>query len=144
MYVTFMPSPLAREPLSRCPSFRHELWLHIRAVVCFSAYNDKVIAFLRQANIIEILQERHSAFRSNMALRDKVTAIRNDGIDALERLCNDVDLIILLRWVHKSRAQPKIAVGQIPESQIQAIEDDFYCSALKFEYRRKYHCHFGI
>lgn len=46
---------------------------------------------------MEILQERHAAFRSNITLRDKISHIRGDGVDALERLCNDVDLIILLR-----------------------------------------------
>ena len=66
-------------------------------VITFSAYNDKVVAFLRQPNILDILKERHPAFTSNSTLRQKVVMIRNDGVDALERLSNDIELIILLR-----------------------------------------------
>ena len=60
------------------------------------AYNDKVVAFLRQANIMEILKERQPALLSNSSLKTKVTLIRSDGVDALDRLANDVELIILL------------------------------------------------
>ena len=65
----------------------------------FSAYNDKVVSFLRQPNAIDILKERHPTFKNNSTLRQKVQLIRNDGVEALERLSNDIELIILLRYV---------------------------------------------
>lgn len=61
-----------------------------------TAYNDKVVAFLRQPNIMDILKERHPPISSNQALRDKVNAIRADGTMALDRLSHDIDLTILL------------------------------------------------
>ncbi|CAH0386846.1 unnamed protein product [Bemisia tabaci] len=62
-----------------------------------TAYNDKVVAFLRQPNIIDILRERHSPLGSNQGLRDKVNAVRVEGTAALDRLSDDIDLTILLR-----------------------------------------------
>lgn len=35
----------------------------------FSAYNDKIVAFLRQPNIFEILQERQPELARNHALK---------------------------------------------------------------------------
>ncbi|XP_047432498.1 E3 ubiquitin-protein ligase HECW2 [Mugil cephalus] len=60
------------------------------------AYNDKIVAFLRQPNIFEILQERQSDFNRNHALRDKVQLIRTDGVSGLARLSGDADLVMLL------------------------------------------------
>jgi hypothetical protein len=61
-----------------------------------TAYNDKVVAFLRQPNIIDILQERRPAIKSNTGLRDKVHTIRADGTQALDRFSDDLELTILL------------------------------------------------
>ncbi|XP_006824928.1 E3 ubiquitin-protein ligase HECW2-like [Saccoglossus kowalevskii] len=61
-----------------------------------TAYNEKVVAFLRQPNIMDILKERQSALSSNIVLKDKLNHIRIDGTEALERFSNDIDLIILL------------------------------------------------
>lgn len=61
------------------------------------AYNDKVVAFLRQPNIIDILKERHAAVGTSQSLRDKVNAVRVEGTAALDRLSHDVHLTILLR-----------------------------------------------
>ncbi|GAB6021682.1 hypothetical protein CHUAL_004262 [Chamberlinius hualienensis] len=61
-----------------------------------TAYNDKVVAFLRQPNIMDILRERHPAVGSNQGLKDKINAIRIEGTGALDRMSDDVDLIILL------------------------------------------------
>ncbi|XP_076361477.1 E3 ubiquitin-protein ligase HECW2-like isoform X1 [Tachypleus tridentatus] len=61
-----------------------------------TAYNDKVVAFLRQPNIIDILKERHPAIATNQVLRDKVNGIRVEGTSALDRLSHDIDLTILL------------------------------------------------
>ncbi|GFV83787.1 e3 ubiquitin-protein ligase HECW1 [Trichonephila clavipes] len=61
-----------------------------------TAYNDKVVAFLRQPNILDILKERHPIIGSNQPLRDKVNAVRADGTAAIERFSHDIDLTILL------------------------------------------------
>ncbi|CAB3364744.1 Hypothetical predicted protein [Cloeon dipterum] len=61
-----------------------------------TAYNEKVVAFLRQANIMDILKERHAAISTSQSLKDKVNAIRVDGTLALDRLSDDIDLTILL------------------------------------------------
>ncbi|GLH08635.1 E3 ubiquitin-protein ligase [Gryllus bimaculatus] len=61
-----------------------------------TAYNEKVVAFLRQPNIMDILKERHAAVGTSQALRDKVHAVRVDGTLALDRLSDDLDLTILL------------------------------------------------
>ncbi|XP_076251823.1 hecw ubiquitin protein ligase isoform X5 [Rhynchophorus ferrugineus] len=60
------------------------------------AYNDKVVAFLRQPNIFDILKERHPPVGSSSSLRDKINAVRVDGTTALDRLSHDVNLTILL------------------------------------------------
>ncbi|XP_077977948.1 E3 ubiquitin-protein ligase HECW2-like [Glandiceps talaboti] len=61
-----------------------------------TAYNEKVVAFLRQPNILDILRERQSALGSNTLLKNKINQIRIEGVDMLDRLSNDIDLIILL------------------------------------------------
>lgn len=60
------------------------------------AYNEKIVAFLRQPNIFEILQERQPDFNRNHALREKVQLIRTDGVSGLARLSGDADLVMLL------------------------------------------------
>ena len=63
----------------------------------FSAYNDKVVAFLRQPNLSEILKDRHRNFASNIPLKNKVSLIQKEGSEALDRFSNDMELILLLR-----------------------------------------------
>ncbi|XP_033097633.1 E3 ubiquitin-protein ligase HECW2-like [Anneissia japonica] len=60
------------------------------------AYNEKIVAFLRQPNISDILKERQAELASNPKLRDKLSLIRQEGIDALHRLSNDIELNLLL------------------------------------------------
>ncbi|XP_055845112.1 E3 ubiquitin-protein ligase HECW2 [Episyrphus balteatus] len=60
------------------------------------AYNEKVIAFLRQPNILEILRERHGQSTVSRSLRDKINILRVEGVPALERLGHDLQLTILL------------------------------------------------
>ncbi|XP_061910040.1 E3 ubiquitin-protein ligase HECW2 isoform X2 [Entelurus aequoreus] len=60
------------------------------------AYNDKIVAFLRQPNIFETLQERQPDFHRNHSLRDKVQLIRTEGASGLARLSGDADVVILL------------------------------------------------
>ncbi|XP_075905527.1 E3 ubiquitin-protein ligase HECW2 isoform X2 [Nelusetta ayraudi] len=60
------------------------------------AYNDKIVAFLRQPNIFEILQERQPDLNRNHSLREKVQLIRTDGGSGLARLSGDADLVMLL------------------------------------------------
>jgi len=62
------------------------------------AYNDRVLAFLRQPNITEVLKERGRTMSLSSQLKSKIIQIRSDGIPALERFANDVDLITLLRY----------------------------------------------
>ncbi|XP_041366585.1 E3 ubiquitin-protein ligase HECW2-like isoform X2 [Gigantopelta aegis] len=61
-----------------------------------TAYNEKVVLFLRQANVDEILKERFPQYSSNNLLKDKIHKIRSHGTEALDRLSNDIDLTILL------------------------------------------------
>ncbi|KRT84918.1 hypothetical protein AMK59_419, partial [Oryctes borbonicus] len=49
------------------------------------AYNDKVVAFLRQPNIFDILRERHPPVGTSSSLRDKINSVRVDGTAALDR-----------------------------------------------------------
>ncbi|XP_056318975.1 E3 ubiquitin-protein ligase HECW2 [Danio aesculapii] len=60
------------------------------------AYNEKIVAFLRQPNIFDILQERQPELIRNHSLREKVQFIRNEGASGLARLSSDADLVILL------------------------------------------------
>ncbi|XP_059822912.1 E3 ubiquitin-protein ligase HECW2-like isoform X2 [Hypanus sabinus] len=60
------------------------------------AYNDKIVAFLRQPNIFEILQERQPDLIRNHSLRDKIQFIRSEGTSGLGRLSSDADLVMLL------------------------------------------------
>ncbi|XP_044222097.1 E3 ubiquitin-protein ligase HECW2 isoform X2 [Thunnus albacares] len=60
------------------------------------AYNDKIVAFLRQPNIFEILQERQPELARNHPLKEKVQFIRTEGASGLARLSSDADLVILL------------------------------------------------
>lgn len=62
-----------------------------------TAYNDKVVAFLRQPNIFDILKERHHSVANNQTLRDKINAVRVEGTAALDRLSDDIELTIMLR-----------------------------------------------
>ncbi|KAM8806674.1 E3 ubiquitin-protein ligase HECW2 [Eudromia elegans] len=60
------------------------------------AYNDKIVAFLRQPNIFEILQERQPELTRNHSLREKIQFIRTEGTAGLVRLSSDADLVMLL------------------------------------------------
>nr|XP_044991998.1 E3 ubiquitin-protein ligase HECW1 isoform X2 [Jaculus jaculus] len=60
------------------------------------AYNDKIVAFLRQPNIFEMLQERQPSLARNHTLREKIHYIRTEGSHGLEKLSCDADLVILL------------------------------------------------
>uniref|UniRef100_A0A3B3WKU5 HECT-type E3 ubiquitin transferase n=1 Tax=Poecilia mexicana TaxID=48701 RepID=A0A3B3WKU5_9TELE len=60
------------------------------------SYNDKIVAFLRQPNIFDMLQERQPSLSRNHALREKVHCIRTEGTQGVEKLSCDADLVILL------------------------------------------------
>ncbi|KAB0342803.1 hypothetical protein FD754_019729, partial [Muntiacus muntjak] len=60
------------------------------------AYNDKIVAFLRQPNIFEMLQDRQPSLARNHTLREKIHYIRTEGNHGLEKLSCDADLVILL------------------------------------------------
>ena len=61
------------------------------------SYNEKVVAFLRQPNVEDLLKQRHPSYASNNKLKRKVENIRLEGGAAVDRYSNDVELIILLR-----------------------------------------------
>ncbi|CAM4720697.1 unnamed protein product [Leuciscus chuanchicus] len=60
------------------------------------AYNDKIVAFLRQPNILDTLQERQSSLARNHTLREKIHYIRTEGPQGVEKLSCDADLVMLL------------------------------------------------
>uniref|UniRef100_A0A3P9PCC0 HECT-type E3 ubiquitin transferase n=1 Tax=Poecilia reticulata TaxID=8081 RepID=A0A3P9PCC0_POERE len=60
------------------------------------SYNEKIVAFLRQPNIFDMLQERQPSLSRNHALREKVHYIRTEGTQGVEKLSCDADLVILL------------------------------------------------
>uniref|UniRef100_A0A8C9T4Z0 HECT-type E3 ubiquitin transferase n=1 Tax=Scleropages formosus TaxID=113540 RepID=A0A8C9T4Z0_SCLFO len=61
-----------------------------------TAYNDKIVAFLRQPHIFDMLQERQPSLARNHALREKIHYIRTEGTQGVEKLSCDADLVILL------------------------------------------------
>ncbi|XP_052812526.1 E3 ubiquitin-protein ligase HECW2-like isoform X2 [Mya arenaria] len=61
-----------------------------------TAYNDKVVLFLRQPNIQEILREKYPTYASSSPLKDKVGRIVSGGTEALDRMSNDLQLTIML------------------------------------------------
>ncbi|XP_050678587.1 E3 ubiquitin-protein ligase HECW1 isoform X3 [Leptidea sinapis] len=88
------PTPPPRPPISTSDAYTQ----HTQEIPV--AYNDKVVAFLRQPNIMSILRERcggtGAAGACTAALRDKVSAVRVEGNSALARYQNDVQLTCLL------------------------------------------------
>ncbi|XP_043078880.1 E3 ubiquitin-protein ligase HECW1-like [Puntigrus tetrazona] len=60
------------------------------------AYNDKIVSFLRQPNILELLQERQPSLARNHSLREKIHYIRSEGPQSVEKLSCDADLVMLL------------------------------------------------
>ncbi|XP_013145957.1 PREDICTED: uncharacterized protein LOC106109100 [Papilio polytes] len=82
------PTPPPRPPVSSSDAYAHNSHQEIPV-----AYNDKVVAFLRQPNIMSIVRERCAC---SSALRDKINAVRVEGAHALARHQNDVQLTCLL------------------------------------------------
>ncbi|KAM6948288.1 E3 ubiquitin-protein ligase HECW1 [Aplochiton taeniatus] len=60
------------------------------------AYNEKIVAFLRQPGILDILTERQPGLSRNHSLREKIHYIRTEGTQRLEKLSCDADLVMLL------------------------------------------------
>ncbi|XP_036438758.1 E3 ubiquitin-protein ligase HECW1 [Colossoma macropomum] len=60
------------------------------------AYNEKIVAFLRQPNILEMLQERQPSLARNHTLREKIHYIRTEGPQGVEKLSCDADVVMLL------------------------------------------------
>ncbi|KAA0704922.1 E3 ubiquitin-protein ligase HECW1 [Triplophysa tibetana] len=59
-------------------------------------YNDKIVAFLRQPNILDMLQERQPSLARNHTLREKIHYIRTEGPQGVEKRSCDADLVMLL------------------------------------------------
>ena len=60
-------------------------------------YNERVVSFLRQPNVIEVLKMKTNTIMNHKSLRDKINMIRQEGLQGLVRLSSDVELIVLLR-----------------------------------------------
>ena len=60
-------------------------------------YNERVVSFLRQPNVVEVLKMKTNTIMNHKSLRDKINMIRQEGLQGLERLSSDVELIVLLR-----------------------------------------------
>ncbi|XP_051553164.1 E3 ubiquitin-protein ligase HECW1-like isoform X1 [Myxocyprinus asiaticus] len=60
------------------------------------AYNEKIVVFLRQPSIFEVLQQRQPSLARNHSLKEKVLHIRTEGTQRLEKLSCDADLVMLL------------------------------------------------
>nr|XP_033494735.1 E3 ubiquitin-protein ligase HECW1 isoform X2 [Epinephelus lanceolatus] len=69
---------------------------HNNSQLTAPSYNDKIVAFLRQPNIFDMLQERQPSLSRNHALREKIHYIRTEGTQGVEKLSCDADLVILL------------------------------------------------
>lgn len=61
-----------------------------------TAYNDKVVAWLRQQNIFDILRERKPDIAGNSNLRSRVDEVISNGTRALKKYAHDVEFTILL------------------------------------------------
>lgn len=59
-------------------------------------YDEKVIAFLRQDGIHDILRRRDCELSTKASLQRKISFIKRDGVGGLKRLQNDMELVILL------------------------------------------------
>uniref|UniRef100_A0A672JTK5 HECT-type E3 ubiquitin transferase n=1 Tax=Sinocyclocheilus grahami TaxID=75366 RepID=A0A672JTK5_SINGR len=110
------------------------------------AYNEKIVAFLRQPNIFEILQERQPELVRNHSLREKVQFIRNEGPTGLTRLSSDADLVMLLSLFEEEvmsyvppnalllssycHASPQSSPGETPcdLSDLEFLDEEFHQS----------------
>lgn len=61
-------------------------------------YHRHVVEFLRQPNFESLLNERLPSMVQDERLRKKLACIAKQGLTALYRLSNDVDVITVLRW----------------------------------------------
>ncbi|KAL4222136.1 E3 ubiquitin-protein ligase HW1 [Mactra antiquata] len=77
------PTPPPRQPITEQSSIP-------------TAYNDKVVIFLRQPNIQDILKEKYPTYGSSNVLKDKVNRIINGGTEALDKMSNDLPLTMML------------------------------------------------
>ena len=60
-------------------------------------YNERVVAFLRQSNILHVLKEKNSSISKH--LKEKILSIRQEGIPALNKHSHDVELTLILRYL---------------------------------------------
>ena len=61
------------------------------------SYEEKIVAFFKQSNVIEIIKEKRSASGLlNSSLRDKINQIRKCGPSVLRKYSNDVNLMMII------------------------------------------------
>ncbi|CAF1234978.1 unnamed protein product [Rotaria magnacalcarata] len=63
-------------------------------------YNEKVVAYMRQTNIFDLLKANQLVPLTNK-LREKIQLIRNEGVRALDTLSNSVDLSLIISVFHE-------------------------------------------
>nr|XP_009857929.2 E3 ubiquitin-protein ligase HECW2-like [Ciona intestinalis] len=91
------------------------------------SYNEKVVAFLKQSNILDILKERYPSITTSTVLAERVKTIKNEGLPALERYCNSMQLNIMLSlfeeeimsFVVQSDVRPVLA--ERPRSNVDSV-----------------------
>jgi len=82
-------------------------------------YNEKVVAFMRQPQIFDLLKVNQLVPLSSK-LREKIQLIREEGVRALDTLSNSVDLSLLISVFHEdivSYIPPLTQSTTVPTSQ---------------------------
>eukprot|EP00117_Sycon_ciliatum_P043917 scpid27547/ scgid5804/ E3 ubiquitin-protein ligase HECW2; HECT, C2 and WW domain-containing protein 2; NEDD4-like E3 ubiquitin-protein ligase 2 len=60
------------------------------------SYNEQVVEFLRQPNVVDVIKVKQPDVDSNMTLVRTINRIGQGGVSTLERLGHDIDLAIML------------------------------------------------
>ncbi|XP_067952073.1 E3 ubiquitin-protein ligase HECW2-like isoform X2 [Watersipora subatra] len=61
-----------------------------------TAYDEKVVIFLRQPNVLALLQDKYPLLKKNESLKNKINTVISDGCPALKKYRNHVELTIVL------------------------------------------------
>uniref|UniRef100_A0A6G1SJ99 HECT-type E3 ubiquitin transferase n=1 Tax=Aceria tosichella TaxID=561515 RepID=A0A6G1SJ99_9ACAR len=70
---------------------------HQRAAVTALSYEEKIVAFLKQPNVFDLIKSRRSASGLlNSSLREKINLIRKGGVNVLKKYGHDVNLTMII------------------------------------------------
>ena len=84
------------------------------------AYNDRVVAFLRQDKIFLVLKEKHASIGSQKSLKEKIMIIRQEGTAVLNRMSHDVELTLLLRYNSENMNNNEFLPGRYTDLTFEA------------------------